>query len=88
MDVVFTKSFLKDIRKIEDKQLARAVEVAILSVKSTSDISDIKNIKKLKGHRNAFRIRIGDYRLGLFVAGNKAEFACFLNRKDIYKFFP
>ena len=43
--------------------------------------------KKLKG-RKAWRIRVGDYRIGIVLAGQTATFVRFLNRKDIYKYFP
>jgi len=31
-----------------------------------NNIDEIKNIKKLKGEYNAYRIRIGNYRIGVF----------------------
>ncbi|WP_374754821.1 type II toxin-antitoxin system RelE family toxin [Dyadobacter psychrophilus] len=44
--------------------------------------------KKLKGFSNAYRIRIGDYRVGIFVENNIVELARIAHRKDIYKVFP
>lgn len=32
-----------------------------------SSVDEIKNLKKLKGADNAYRIRVGDYRIGLFI---------------------
>ena len=88
MQVLFSKQFLKDIQKIKDKRLAGNIEEIILTVKVTPDISSVKNLKKLKGYHNAYRIKIGDYRMGLFVSKGAVEFVCFMNRKDIYKYFP
>ena len=51
-------------------------------------MADIPNLKKLKGFEDAYRIRISDYRIGLFIIDNTTVFARFLHRKDIYKFFP
>jgi len=48
----------------------------------------INSIKKLKGYKNHYRIWTGDYRAGLIIDGNTAEFIRFLHRKDIYKRFP
>ncbi len=42
----------------------------------------------MKGSRNYYRIRIGDYRAGIIVEGLTVEFIRFLHRKDIYKYFP
>jgi mRNA interferase RelE/StbE len=51
-------------------------------------LEKIPNIKKLKGHRNAYRVRVGDYRLGLFFENSTILLARFLHRKDIYRIFP
>ena len=88
MEILFTNQFEKDIRKIKDKALAVNIEKVILSSKSAKKISEIANIKKLKGSQNAYRIRIGSYRIGIYVTDNTLEFVCFMSRKDIYKYFP
>jgi mRNA interferase RelE/StbE len=57
-------------------------------VEAASSVREIRNIKKLKGHRAAYRVRVGDYRIGLFVSEGSALFAAVLPRKDIYRKFP
>jgi mRNA interferase RelE/StbE len=42
----------------------------------------------MSGHPEAYRIRIGDYRLGFYYTENQIEIARFLKRNDIYKVFP
>lgn len=88
MEVLFTKSFHKEISRIRDKKLAHLVEVAILNVKSSRSVHGINSLKKLSGYKNAYRIRIGNYRIGLVVENNVAIFSAFYSRKDIYKYFP
>ena len=88
MRVVFTREFLKQIRKIQDKHLAKKVEDAILQVKNATTLSGIHDLKKLKGYTTSYRLRIGDYRIGVYLNGDTVEFACFMSRKDIYKYFP
>ncbi|HLO85710.1 MAG TPA: type II toxin-antitoxin system RelE/ParE family toxin [Nostocaceae cyanobacterium] len=46
------------------------------------------NIKKLKGEGNYYRLRVGDYRIGVVVTENTMIFVRVLHRKDIYRFFP
>ncbi|HEY4721787.1 MAG TPA: type II toxin-antitoxin system RelE/ParE family toxin [Anaerolineae bacterium] len=46
------------------------------------------NIKKLQGGTNYYRIRVGDYRVGLVVESDTVTFVRFLHRKDIYRYFP
>ena len=57
-------------------------------VESAKNLSEIPNLKKLKGHKSAFRIKVGDYRIGIFVEGKTVEMARVVHRKDIYKVFP
>jgi len=46
-------------------------------------------IKFIKGFKNYYRIRIGDYRIGFKKAeGENIEFMRVKHRKDIYKHFP
>ncbi|MBX6423476.1 type II toxin-antitoxin system RelE/ParE family toxin [Thermosulfurimonas sp. F29] len=45
-------------------------------------------MKKLKGYKDFYRIRIGDYRIGLQIKENKIIFVRFLHRKEIYRCFP
>jgi len=88
MDVKFTRQFGKDIGRLPDANLAISIERIILSTKSAHNLSGINNLKKLKGYKNAYRIRIGDYRIGVFIEGNVVEFCCCMKRSDIYKYFP
>ncbi|MEG3988445.1 type II toxin-antitoxin system RelE/ParE family toxin [Microcoleus sp. S28C3] len=46
------------------------------------------NLKKLKGEDNAYRFRVGDYRIGFYFDGETVTFARVLHRKDIYRYFP
>lgn len=87
MEVEFLKSFAKDLNKIKDKKLKRQIKDAILEVEKASSISEISNIKKLSGFQGVYRIRIGTYRIGLYVTANRVEFARFVKRADIYKLF-
>ncbi|TVM04222.1 MAG: plasmid stabilization protein [Candidatus Brocadia sp. WS118] len=52
------------------------------------DITEIKNLKKIKGHPSFYRIRIGDYRLGIEYRETTLVFMRVLHRKEIYRYFP
>lgn len=88
MKAIFLKSFYKDIDKLHAQAIKEEVAEVIVKVKSASKLSDIKGLKKLKGYKIAYRIKIGDYRIGLLIEKNEIEFARILHRKDIYKVFP
>jgi mRNA interferase RelE/StbE len=56
--------FLKDIEKIHEKSVRNNIEKALEQVGGASSLSEIRQVKKLKGEKNYFRIRLGDYRIG------------------------
>lgn len=88
MKVEFKKSFLKELRKLRNKSLKNLIVECIEQVECAENVSQIKNIKKLTGYGEYFRIRIGDYRIGIKVEMNTVYFVLFEHRKDIYKNFP
>ena len=88
MKVEFLKSFSKDLDSVNSKSIKRSLIRIIESLEKQQDLNKIPNIKKLKGFRNAYRIRVGDYRLGFFLEDSTVQLARFLHRKDIYKLFP
>jgi mRNA interferase RelE/StbE len=88
MKTAFKKAFLKSIRQIRDEKLKDAIADIIQEVEAAESITDIGNTKKLKGYKQFYRIRTGDYRIGVKVAENTVTFAAFDHRKDIDKHFP
>lgn len=60
----------------------------IIAIENAKNLKEIKNSKKLSGNPFAYRIRIGNYRLGYYFENNNVELARFLKRSDIYKVFP
>jgi mRNA interferase RelE/StbE len=88
MKVLIDKSFGKDIQEINDLKLKAKIADVIDEIIIIERISEIKNIKKLKGDSISYRIRIGDYRIGLEYVDNCIKLIRLLHRKDIYKSFP
>jgi mRNA interferase RelE/StbE len=82
------RSFEKEFNKLHDKALSESILTAIENVSLAKNIEGIQNLKKLAGHKNAYRIRSGNYRIGVFIENNTVIFAAFDHRKDIYKRFP
>jgi len=88
MKVEYLKQFSKDLLKINDENLKNNLFDSIVLLKEAENLNLLSNIKKLKGHPEAYRIRIGKYRLGFFFDGEVIELARFAKREDIYKLFP
>jgi mRNA interferase RelE/StbE len=68
--------------------LLQRVKEAIEAIENADSFANLPNVKRLKGSRNYFRQRVGDYRLGLALGDNTVILVRFLNRKDVYKYFP
>jgi mRNA interferase RelE/StbE len=88
MEVEFLDKFYKDLDKISLKSVKNSLSRLIEDIESAQNLSEIPNTKKLKGHKSAYRFRIGDYRVGVFYEGQKVTFARVVHRKDIYSVFP
>ncbi len=88
MKLTFTNKFLKQVSKLKDKKLQKEIEKIIESAETAPTLSEIKNLKKLKGHKDFYRIRLGNYRIGIHFNNHDFTFAAIDNRKDIYKYFP
>lgn len=88
MKVLFSKKFDKTLDALKDKKLKSEISATVSNVIRAKTRHDIANLKKLKGHKTAYRIRTGSYRIGVFIEKGTVEFAAFAHRKDIYNFFP
>ena len=64
------------------------VEQAIVNVKDAGDLQDILHFSKLSGYDSFYRVRVGDYRIGIEMIGDEIIFVRILHRKDIYRYFP
>lgn len=88
MKVSFEASFARDLKKIKNKALLQSIEQTITEVKAATTLTEIKSLGKLRGYPTFFRIRIGDYRIGLEVLNDEIIFVRVLHRKEIYRYFP
>lgn len=88
MQLRFDKSFEKDIRKLSDGDVLKRLKERILLLKSANTLAEIPELKKIKGYAGYYRIRIGDYRLGVELEDQTVALVRFLHRKEIYRKFP
>ena len=88
MKVEFLKKFSKDLDDVRTRPVKQALIRVIELMEESDSLDKIPNTKKLKGHRSAYRTRVGDYRLGFFFENSTILLARFVHRKDIYKIFP
>ena len=88
MKTGFKASFLKAIKKIEDNQLKSDIANAIRNVESAENLKQIHQLKKLKGYKQYYRIKIGNYRIGIKLEAETIFFVDIDHRRNIYRIFP
>ena len=87
MNIEIRKSFTKDADKLPvvcKHQLASIIN----EIEKASQPTQLDNCKKLTGYKTAYRIRMGQYRLGFYYENKTAELVRILHRKEIYRYFP
>lgn len=88
MELEFRESFLKDVKHIKEKGVKRKIAAVITEAKAASSLSAIRNMKKMESSEDYYRIRIGNYRIGIKLQAKTLIFLRCLHRKDIYRYFP
>jgi mRNA interferase RelE/StbE len=88
MQVEFKERFVKDLSKA-NFTTRNKVKSLIEQIELTESLNAIANVKKLKGTvLHYYRIRVGDYRIGIKLENDNVIFVRFLYRKEMYRYFP
>ena len=83
------KSFDRDIDRINDERVLSRLRTLISTIQDVDTLREIPHIKKIEGYETYYRIKSGDYRLGMeAISGREVVLLRFLHRKDIYRYFP
>ena len=81
------RSFVKDADKMPipyRRHLATIIE----AIEKANQPSQLDQCKKLTGYKSAYRIRMGQYRIGFYYENKTVELVRILHRKEIYRYFP
>ena len=91
MEIIIRKQYLKDLRKVP-KPVFIAAHAAITKLKESENLPtsglDYKKIHGEKKGENFYRIRIGDWRIGVELVKPSIIVITILHRGVIYKQFP
>ena len=89
MRILYAKTFGKDLGTItHNPGMKKRLLEFIKKLKTSDSLGELHGIKKIEGYAGYYRVRIGDYRLGIKLSGDTVELIRFLHRKDIYRRFP
>ncbi len=88
--VFAVRSFLKDLAKLP-KAIRLVVErFAFEDLPATENPYAHPKVEKLKGYKDFYKARFGDYRVGMRLIKDSrvVELWCVKHRKEIYRHFP
>ncbi len=87
MQVEYSKSFIKSVKKLSGKRL-KSVQEKIKEVKKANAIEDISNCVKLTNFESVYRIRIGNLRAffvyHIVIENNVVFFQYLTSRGEAY----
>ena len=85
---IIKETFIKDIKNLDDDKLKLKLGNVIKQIESTEHLFLLENVKKLNGYNKYYRIKVGNYRIGIYYDQNIIFLVRFLHRKEIYRYFP
>lgn len=87
--VEYTKRFLKELSELP-KEIRGHVEVIVFEELLTANPFSQGYIERMKGYPDKYKIRNGDYRIGITIDKQNNLIICqrVAHRKDIYRIFP
>lgn len=89
MKVVFLKTLKKDIEKLKDNNIKIELKQVIHGIEQANTLQSIDNLNKLRGYYSmTYRIKIREYRLGLYHQNNIVYLARFVKKEDVHQVFP
>ncbi len=89
MEFEISKKFEKQVYKIKDPIARKRLKNIFDTVKVVDNITDIPNVKAIVNFSGYYRIKFGDYRVGISLEGNTIWFLFFGKRdENTYKKFP
>jgi mRNA interferase RelE/StbE len=87
MKVEIRSSFEKAVKKLPPRLQLEMAEI-ITKIENAETIREINNCKKMTGFKTAYRIKLENYRIGLFYERGNVELTTVMHRKEVYRYFP
>ena len=89
MKLTFRASFERDLKKLHgNASLLARLRKTVEQLEAAESLHDLPDAKKMQGWNVYYRIRIGDYRLGVKLEEQDVVLLRFMHRRDIYRRFP
>jgi mRNA interferase RelE/StbE len=87
--IEYTKRFLKELASLPTDVQARVEPIVFEELESENPF-ELGYLERLKGYPDKYKIRVGDYRIGIMLDKEAQILVCerIAHRKDIYRTFP
>ena len=85
----YKPAFRRDMRNLRDASMRRRINRKIEELKAATTIREVSNVSRIVSETGRhYRIKIGQYRLGITLEGDTAILDRFGHRSDFYRNFP
>ncbi len=91
MKISYSKQALKEIEGLRDPVAVKGLVRAIRILEEVENLHSLAQVKALAGGGGYFRMRIGNYRMGMRMADEANDGVLLLrvmHRREIYRHFP
>ena len=88
MEIEYRKKFLKELSKLPNDYAKTIEDFVFDELPTCKNLEEIGKIEKMKGYKQYFKIRFGNYRVGIKKEADGIIVETVRHRKEIYKFFP
>ncbi|MCX7087946.1 MAG: hypothetical protein NTV00_07830 [Methylococcales bacterium] len=88
MKVCYSKKFLKQLVGIPSDSRSKIEAFVFNDIVTAMSIAELGKIEKMQGYDGFYKVRFGQYRLGLVFENGVITVKTVMHRKEIYKFFP
>lgn len=88
--VAYKPTFLRELAKLPPRVRKQVEALAFETMPKTANPYAVPGVEKLEGYREYYKVRFGDYRVGLRLDKKVKviEFCRVLHRRDLYRYFP
>jgi mRNA interferase RelE/StbE len=87
--IEYTKRFLKELAALP-KEVQSRIELIVFAELEAENPFELFYLNKMKGYKDKYKIRVGDYRIGLTIDKINKTIICqrVAHRREIYQIFP
>jgi mRNA interferase RelE/StbE len=87
--IEYTKRFLKELASLP-KEVQSRIELIVFAELEAENPFELGYLNKMKGYKDKYKIRVGDYRIGLTIDKTNQTIICqrVAHRREIYQIFP